>query len=809
MSSIAQPNVLWNPHPKQTEALERSEFEILYGGSRGGGKTDAGIIWMLNNTNNPKFRGLVLRRNTEDLKDWTDRANLLYSRLVNPAVKKGNPPEFHFESGAIIRTGHLKDDNAYTKYQGHEYHALLIEELTQIASERQYLSILSSCRSTVPGLKSQVFLTTNPGNSGHMWVKQRFIDPEPPGKTIWSTFELPSGKKIHRSRVFIQATMDDNPTLMEADPQYVANIEALKGVDDEKYRAWRFGDWDVFAGQVFREFRRNKHVIPPTIPRRSYTHVMWIDWGYAETSAFAGYLSAIIPMENGSTKEKFNRVVTYKEFYGNMTKPKDWANKIYKFCKANKIEPLYCASDPAMHSTAQSGDMSIAKMFEDEWNSLSNKRWCKIKKGSNSGKNSRVNRVGMMHEWLSIAPDKMPYWVFTESCTNAIRTLPMLVHDETQPEAYDTNGEDHCLHGDTDMVTLDGVKKIKDLVDTRGKVLSINNEWVDYHNCKMTRKNAEILEIIFEDGHKLKCTPDHKILTRDGMIEARYLIGRKCISYPQQSKSSADLDITSAGNTSCVMVRDCIEKCGSIIMNRYQRLTTLTILILIGIITRLRTLRAFLARIIYRYIQSCVNLILNTLRRLEKWLVSGIGRTTVGNGIKNIMRVWETSYTKRDMRGAVRSVARNTKHLLSEVSFALQLVLRRIGATLGKIIYKKSVLVARRYSPLTNTEEATVVQGHVLIECVGVGKLKERVDTYDITADKYHVFALSNGVIVSNSADSAAYGLEKIKFISVKSGVHNIGKFRAVVQYDKEGDELLPKLDIFGTMDKKSKNYFA
>src|SRR3546814_9561209 len=55
-----------------------------------------------------------------------------------------------FPSGAVIRTGHLKDDQAYTKYQGQEYQRQLIEELTQIPTVKRYLQLTSSCRSTVP-----------------------------------------------------------------------------------------------------------------------------------------------------------------------------------------------------------------------------------------------------------------------------------------------------------------------------------------------------------------------------------------------------------------------------------------------------------------------------------------------------------------------------------------------------------------------------------------------------------------------------------------------------------------------------------
>ena len=63
-------NVVFEPHPgPQTEALQRSEKEILYGGARGGGKSTAMTAWMVepNYIENPLYRGLVIRRNYTDL----------------------------------------------------------------------------------------------------------------------------------------------------------------------------------------------------------------------------------------------------------------------------------------------------------------------------------------------------------------------------------------------------------------------------------------------------------------------------------------------------------------------------------------------------------------------------------------------------------------------------------------------------------------------------------------------------------------------------------------------------------------------
>ena len=127
----------------------------MYGGARGGGKTDCGMAWLLRATEHPDARMLVVRRNADDLADWIDRAHKMYpyAKIV------GKPATIKFPSGAIIRTGHLKDDQAYTKYQGHEYQRVLIEELTQIPSEESYLKLISSCRSTIQGLEPRIFCT--------------------------------------------------------------------------------------------------------------------------------------------------------------------------------------------------------------------------------------------------------------------------------------------------------------------------------------------------------------------------------------------------------------------------------------------------------------------------------------------------------------------------------------------------------------------------------------------------------------------------------------------------------------------------
>ncbi len=420
---MEQSDEIWTPHPKQLEVLSRSEFEILYGGSRGGGKTTAGLVWLTDYIGNPRYRALVIRRNADDLSDWVDRAVRMYSPY---GAKIGyRPAEIVFPSGATIKTGHLKDDQAYTKYQGHEYQRMLIEELTQIPEEKRYLQLLGSCRSTVSEIKAQVFATTNPGGSGHQWVKARFVDPAPPN----TPFKDPiSG----RTRIYIPATVDDNPTLVQNDPGYIKQLDALKATDVELWKAWRLGDWTTFAGQFFKEFRTDLHVVPRAFPDKTNVIVGGMDWG--RTAPFAFLLTEIKKMKFEGTN--FFRAKTFIEVYGTDKTPKEWSEIIKERLKGSDLQLRdisWIRGDPAMFTKGQDRSLAIADQFRENGITI------------RPGSNDRIGGWENLHKWLSIAPDGLPYWQITENCIELIKSLPALVHDENKVEDVDTTSDlDHA-----------------------------------------------------------------------------------------------------------------------------------------------------------------------------------------------------------------------------------------------------------------------------------------------------------------------------------------------------------------------------
>lgn len=431
--------IILKPNPgRQEEALivPFDVNEILYGGARGGGKTFAGLLWMIEPeyVQNPSYRGLVVRRNAEDLKDWLDRAQSMYGAMG--AHITGNPAVITFPSGAKIRTGHLSTDDAYTKYQGHEYQKILIEELTQIPTLDRYLRLISSARSTVPGLKPQVFATTNPGGVGHAWVKERWVDPAPPDTIFKGDDDM--------YRIFIPATMDDNPVLMANDPTYVHTIEALKDTDDMTYRAWRFGDWDVYVGQVFREWSPYKdgqpyhviHALPENLNLDACQVYIGFDWGYNDPTSF--HWIAVCPEDATGTK----RVYCYRELTGNATPPEEWADRLADIINNEPIKALVMPHD-AYYQKNDSN--TIEQRMRNEFARLKATRYPNLNvpmEFAESGTHqNRVGRQTLLHSMLAEAPDGKPYMQVVDTCRNLIRTLPLLPYSERDPETVeDKNG---------------------------------------------------------------------------------------------------------------------------------------------------------------------------------------------------------------------------------------------------------------------------------------------------------------------------------------------------------------------------------
>lgn len=192
----------------------------------------------------PDIRILIVRREYPEL----EQGIIIPMRKMIPAelaTYNGGMHMFTFYNGAIIKFGHYGSGDD-VEYQGQEYDWIFIDEATQFTEEQ--FRTLGACLRGATKIPRRMYLTCNPGGIGHAWVKRLFIDRE-----------YQDGEK-EKDYTFIHATVDDNPQLLEASPEYKQMLDLLP---EDVRRAWRYGDWDALAGTFFPEFRKETHVIEP------------------------------------------------------------------------------------------------------------------------------------------------------------------------------------------------------------------------------------------------------------------------------------------------------------------------------------------------------------------------------------------------------------------------------------------------------------------------------------------------------------------------------------------------------------------
>jgi hypothetical protein len=435
--------VHWKPQTKQELALKSIEDEILYGGARGGGKTDAGQAWLLYDIDKPRYRALVIRRNATDLNDWIDRAKIMY----HPAGGVFTGDSFTFPSGAKIRTGHLADKDAYQKYQGHEYQKILIEELTHITSENNYEKLLGSCRSTVPGIKPQVFATTNPDGGGYSWVKKRWNIPDYPIDPVKSY-----DKRNGRSRVFIPSRVQDNPKLMEADPGYIKYLESIQ--DDDLKAAWLEGSWTgitlkgAYYTKQLQQMRDEGRIgnVPyePMLP--VYT---WWDLGVGDSTAigffqFAGMECRMIDYLEASGEgltyyiSELNRKgYTYAQHFA----PHDIEVREFSSGKSRKeiASALGFDFDIAPNIPVEDGINAVRLRLRGLW--IDKEKCASFINAISQYQKEWNDKMGdykphALHDWTSHAADMLRYWAVSKISSPDMQMISKVYENRMSPKTF-------------------------------------------------------------------------------------------------------------------------------------------------------------------------------------------------------------------------------------------------------------------------------------------------------------------------------------------------------------------------------------
>ena len=396
-----------------------TEFDVLFGGSSGGGKTKALTAEVLRAcVRYPGIRVGAFRRTYQEMKEslLAELAEMSFGAALG-AKWNGTEYELRFPSGSLIMFRYAETLKDATRRQGGQYQLLVFDERTLTPPDViAFLeSRLRSGRPEIPvlGIRS----SANPGGAGHGAVKKRYITPTNYGERI---IRDERGRTVR----FIPSKLSDNP---HVNAEYAADLLALP----PKLRAaFLDGNWNVFAGQMYPELSRERHVVEPFTLPASWRRYNGVDWGFAKQW---GVLWAAVD-EDG-------RAWFYREIYQAGVGEADQAKRIL----AAEAEDEHVAvryADDAMFATR--GD---AKPISD----IYAEHGCHL---TPAGKGARVPGWQRVRTFLADGPacphhralgwDMCPMAHMFSTLENFYRTLSDLPHaTKGDPEDADSDGEDH------------------------------------------------------------------------------------------------------------------------------------------------------------------------------------------------------------------------------------------------------------------------------------------------------------------------------------------------------------------------------
>lgn len=424
---------------KQYKFLSASQKHVGFGGARGGGKswsvrTKAKILA----ATYAGIKILIVRRTYPELVN--NHINQLCEELNGLARYNKSEKIFTFPNGSSIKFGYCNNDRDLDQYQGAEYDVVFLDEATQL--QEMWIKKITACVRGVNDFPKRIYYTCNPGGASHGYFKRLFIDKQ---------YE---GAEVPDDYCFIQALVTDNKALMESQPDYIKQLEALP---PKLREAWLYGRWDIFEGQFFEDFRPTPDIelctragITPeeALAQRRFTHVIepfdlnkgdcrgWkimrsYDFGYNKPFSlgywavdYDGVLYRIMEMygctqtpDEGvkwSPDEQFKRISEFE--------------REHPWLKNRKI--VDSIADPAIWDASR-GE-SIAETAERYGIYFS------------PGDHERIPGWMQVHYRFQFDENGYPRMYVFNNCKAFIRTIPLMMYSETHPEDIDTKLEDHC-----------------------------------------------------------------------------------------------------------------------------------------------------------------------------------------------------------------------------------------------------------------------------------------------------------------------------------------------------------------------------
>lgn len=470
MQSTTKPKIVWEALPgSQQLGMSCPADELLLEGTRGPGKTDTQLMKFRRYVGQGYgffWRGVIFDRAYKSLDDLVAKSKRWFPQFNDGAKFYGAKADYKWvwPTGEELLFRKIKRVEDYWDYHGQEFPFLGWNELTKYPTNDLYELMLSCNRSSfipppdsnIPEIPLIVVSTTNPYGPGHNWVKREWIDAAPPGKMIKRSvdvFNPRTGQKetFVRTRVRLFGSYKENKYLS---PAYVASLESI--TDENKRKAWLYGDWDIVAGGALDDVWGDWCIVPRFRIPMGWKVDRSLDWGSTHPFSVGWWAEAdgeTITLPGGKhwrpAKGSLFRIY---ELYGTehigtnkgiRMGPKELA-KLIKYYD-DRLRKQYWVVSPILSGPADnqirdvrdSETKTIATEMETEgifWNP------------SDKSRGSRKIGLELVRQRLKNSKNQSgPGLYFMSNCRAAIETLPVLPRDEDDMDDVDTESEDHVF----------------------------------------------------------------------------------------------------------------------------------------------------------------------------------------------------------------------------------------------------------------------------------------------------------------------------------------------------------------------------
>ena len=395
--------------PKQKLFLNTIEEKpvTFYGGAKGGGKSKGlQLIMLYRRLKYCGSHGVIFRRTYPELEG--NHIRPLFEAYPSLRIYWSESKKLlSLPNGSTLQFCHCANETDVDLYQGREFHDLAIDEAGQW-TEAMFRKLHGSNRSSRPEIRARAILTGNPGGIGHGWLKRLFVE------------RRFNERESAQDYAFIQALVDDNQALMANDPEYVRRLEAEP--NEALRKAYRYGDWEIFAGQFFQEISKDIHFIEPfTIPTH-WNRFGSYDFGYNHPAAFGWFAND----EDGNT-------YLYREIVLAQQRVDQFARLLNAYPDTAKLYPIVAGHDcwtvkGVLKETAQ--PPTVAEEFLTHGITL---RRAVI---------DRIQGAAQLRSYLALRASptkenperKRPRFYIFKTCPVAFDTLSRMIHDPDRVE---------------------------------------------------------------------------------------------------------------------------------------------------------------------------------------------------------------------------------------------------------------------------------------------------------------------------------------------------------------------------------------